>query len=46
MVAREMSVTVLDKNEKYAAIEENVSGDVIDSASKNITDGSRVMIIE
>ncbi len=46
MVAKEMPVTVLDKNEKYAAIQEAVSEDVIVSASKDITDGSRVKIIE
>lgn len=46
MVAKEMPVTVVDRNEKYAAIQEAVSEDVIVSASKDITDGSRVKIIE
>ena len=45
-VAKEMIVNVLDKNERYAALEETVSGDVILSANKDITDGSRVVIIE
>ena len=46
MAAKEMPVTILDKNEKYAAIQEAVSEDVIVSASKDIIDGSRVKIIE
>ena len=46
MVAKEMPVTILDKNERYAAIQEAVSEDVIVSASKDIIDGSRVKIIE
>lgn len=46
MVAKEMPVTILDKNEKYAAIQEAISEDVIVSASKDIIDGSRVKIIE
>ena len=48
LVAKEMIVSVLDKNEKYAAIEGGLSFEqqVIVSASKDIIDGSRVKIIE
>lgn len=46
LTAEKMPVTVLDKNEKYAAVQEVISGDVIVSASKEITEGSRVKIIE
>ncbi len=46
MVAKEMPVTVLDKNERYAAVQEAVSQDVVVSASKDISDGSRVKISE
>lgn len=48
LVAKEMVVAVLDKNEKYAAIEGGLSFEqqVIVSASKDIIDGSRVKITE
>lgn len=46
LVAKEMIVNVLDKNEKYAALETTISGDVILSTNKDITDGSKVVIIE
>lgn len=46
LVAREMPVTVLDKNEQYVAVEEIISGDVIVSSDKDIADGSRVRLEE
>lgn len=46
LVAREVPVTVLDKNEQYVAVEEVISGEVIVSSDKDIADGSRVKIEE
>ena len=46
LTAGAMPVTVLDKNEQYAAVEETVSGDVVVSTNKELTDGSRVRITE
>ena len=46
LTAVAMPVTVLDKNEQYAAVEETVSGDVVVSTNKELTDGSRVRIAE
>lgn len=46
LVAREVPVTVLDKNEQYMAVEEVISGEVIVSSDKDIADGSRVKIEE
>ena len=48
LVAKEMIVTVLDKNSRYAAIEGSyLSGrPIIESVNKVISDGSRVKIIE
>lgn len=46
MIAKEMMVTVLDKNEKYVAVEEMISENVIVSSNKDISDGSKVMIVE
>ena len=46
LVAREVPVTVLDKNEQYVAMEEVISGEVIVSSDKDIADGSRVKIEE
>lgn len=44
--AKEVPVTVLDKNERYVAVEEVISGDVIVSSDKDIADGSRVRLEE
>ena len=46
LVARRLSVNVLDKDEGHAAVAESVASDVIVSSNKVITDGSRVKIIE
>ncbi len=48
LAAKEMPVTVLDKNGKYAAIEENIFPEqqVVESANKDIADGSRIKIAE
>ena len=46
LVAREVPVTVLDKNEQYVTVEEVISGEVIVSSDKDIADGSRVKIEE
>ena len=46
LVAREVPVTVLDKNEQYVAVEEVISGEVIVSSDKDIAEGSRVKLEE
>mgnify|MGYP000402875875 CR=1 FL=1 len=46
LTAKEVPVTVLDMNEKYVAVDEMISGDVIVSSDKDITDGSRVRLEE
>lgn len=38
LVAREVPVTVLDKNEQYVAVEEVISGEVIVSSDKDIAE--------
>ena len=45
-MAREIPVTVLDKNEQYVAVEEVISGEVIVSSDKDIVEGSRVKLDE
>ena len=46
LTAKEVPVTVLDMNEQYVAVDEMISGDVIVSSDKDITDGSRVRLEE
>ena len=46
LTAKEVLVTVLDMNEQYVAVDEMISGDVIVSSDKDITDGSRVRLEE
>lgn len=46
LVAREVPVTVLDKNEQYVAVEEVISGEVIVSSDKDIAEGNRVKLEE
>ena len=46
LTAKEAPVTVMDMNEQYVAVDEMISGDVIVSSDKDITDGSRVRLEE
>ena len=46
LTAKEVPVTVLYMNEQYVAVDEMISGDVIVSSDKDITDGSRVRLEE
>lgn len=45
-IAKKVNVTILDRNDNYAAIEESIAGDIIIDTTRDLNDGDRIRSVQ